>query len=90
MFIKDLSKKVKILYDIMNNKTNYDQTIVDKKSSEIIKELLESKGLTTPNFEKKFIIETDASEKALGFILLQEEDKIDKIIKFGSRMLSNE
>lgn len=44
--------------------------------------------LSYPNFELPFILTTDASNYALGAVLSQVIDKIEKPIAFASRTLN--
>ncbi|KYO43193.1 hypothetical protein Y1Q_0017518 [Alligator mississippiensis] len=43
----------------------------------------------TPNFGKTFILQTDASETAVGAVLTQEEEGIERSIAYASRKLSS-
>ena len=43
--------------------------------------------LIYPDFSKEFIIQSDASGNAIGFVLGQEIDKLLRPIKFGGRSL---
>ena len=52
------------------------------------KRLLEAPILASPNFELPFIIDTDASDTALGAVLSQVIDGIEYPIAFASRVLT--
>ena len=45
--------------------------------------------MATPDFNEKFIIESDASGEALGAVLKQFQNGIEKTVKFASRKLNN-
>ena len=44
--------------------------------------------LAYPDYEKDFILHVDASEKGLGAVLYQEQEKVLRVIGYGSRILS--
>ena len=44
--------------------------------------------LISPDFKKPYIIQTDASNKGLGYFISQEVDNELRPIKFGGRVLS--
>ena len=44
--------------------------------------------LAYPEYEKDFILHVDASEKGLGAVLYQEQEKVLRVIGYGSRTLS--
>lgn len=60
-----------------------------RKSFELLKEILTSNDvLAFPDFEKPFILTTDASDKAIGAVLSQQFDDGERPITFISRALS--
>ena len=55
----------------------------------MLKETLQkSPVLISPDFKKPYIIQTDASNKSLGYVISQEVDNEFWPIKFGGRVLS--
>jgi len=44
--------------------------------------------LAYPDFEKSFIVHTDASEKGLGAVLYQRQESILRVISYASRSLT--
>eukprot|EP01132_Coremiostelium_polycephalum_P010890 gene10890-13341_t len=83
-FIKDLASKTKSLYQLTANNVKFvwgkeQQCIVDG----LIDDLERSCIVYIPDVTKPFKIETDASDYAIGAVLLQE----DNIIGFHSRVL---
>lgn len=99
-FIKDLAKISKPLTLLLreekdsqntcatkNKKITFGET--EKKTFATLKTLLTSSDvLTYPNFNKPFIITTDASNFAIGAVLSQGEIGKDKPIHFASRTLN--
>lgn len=50
--------------------------------------LISAPVLSTPDFTKPFIIQTDASDKGVGAVLVQEEKENEKVICYMSQKLS--
>ena len=69
--------------------TTFKGTVEHQESFDKLKEALTSAPvLAYPNYEKPFILETDASLKGLGAVLTQEDDESNYcIISFTSHML---
>jgi hypothetical protein len=55
---------------------------------ELRNQLVSSPILAHPDFSKKFILDTDASNEAIGAVLSQEIDGKEKPIAFASRTLT--
>jgi hypothetical protein len=86
-FIKDFSKKAKPLYKLLEKDVPYEWLDDQQETFEWLKQCLtEDPILSHPNFDKEFILITDASADGLGAILAQKNDK-DKevVIAYASR-----
>src|SRR5947208_14886095 len=69
-FIQDFSKISKPLFELTKKDQPHEWKEPQSKAFEILKEkLINSPVLIYPNFEKEFILLTDASKIALGAIL---------------------
>ena len=61
-----------------------------QEAFEKLKNVLQSPPvLAYPDFSKQFILETDCSNFAMGFVLSQEYDDRKHVIQYGGRNLSN-
>ena len=68
----------------------YDWTTECKKAFHCLKEELQNERiLVFPDFSKPFIIHTDASMQAIGFMMAQIHDDQLRPILFGGRTLNN-
>ena len=81
-FIDNINDKTEILYEILKDeKTMNDWT---DKHSEVFLKLQEEANKEVrryhPNFERQFILETDASSTGLGALLYQKGDKNERMI----------
>ncbi|KAG0419727.1 Transposon Tf2-6 polyprotein [Dictyocoela roeselum] len=85
LFIRQFSQKTLFLTDILWSKDkiqwNAEHT---EKFMDILKELTKSPVLTYPDPEQDFILETDASGRAIGAVLKQK----DRIVSFYSHKFS--
>src|ERR1044071_10077047 len=74
-FIQDFSKISKPLFELTKKDQPYEWKESQSKAFEILKEkLINLPVLIYSNFEKEFILLTDASKIALGAILSQKDD----------------
>jgi hypothetical protein len=80
-FIKGFSKKAKPLYKLLEKDVPYEWTDEQQNTFEWLKQCLtESPILSHPNFDKEFILITDASADGLGAILAQKNDKDKEVV----------
>ena len=91
-FIKDFSMLVSPISDLLKDKKkgqNIQWTDEAEAAFIKIKELLVSAPiLVQPDFTKKFTIQSDASQTALGGVLTQVIDNEERVIAYASRSLS--
>ena len=101
-YIKDFSRKLKPVYDLLQVTT--DKAGVKKQSDsktkitwkpehqsiidDIIKYLQSPEVISYPDFSLPFIVHCDASQTGLGAVLYQKQGDKMKIISFASRTLS--
>jgi hypothetical protein len=86
-FIKDFSKKSRSLYKLLEKETPYIWLDEQQETFDWLKSCLTKDPiLAHPNFDKEFILITDASTDGLGVVLSQKNDK-DKevVIAYASR-----
>ena len=97
--IPNFSKIARPLNDLLNGKVNSKRAnkkqfiewgSKQQKAFDTLKEaLMSTPVLGYPNYEKPFILHTDASLEGLGAVLYQEDDKgIERVISCASRSLS--
>ena len=73
----------------MHKNTKFIWTEKYNKNFELLKgKLQKTPVLISPDFKKPYIIQTDASNKGLGYFISQEVDNELRPIKFGGRVLS--
>jgi len=89
-FIQDFSKITKPLFELTKKDQPYEWKEPQNRAFEILKErLINSPVLIYPNFEKEFILLTDASKIALGAILSQKDDNNkEHPIAYDSKVLT--
>ncbi|CAB4418807.1 unnamed protein product [Rhizophagus irregularis] len=90
-FVKGYSKIVKPIMELTRKNVPFVWTDKQQKALEEIKEkLINYPILQHPNFEKEFILITDASGEGLGAILEQlDENNREIVISYASRSLIN-
>ena len=88
-FIKDFSKTAACLYELTSPKTKFNWTESHEMAFNKLKESLKvAPILKYPDYSKNFIIETDASNHAIGAVLIQEFDGVPHPIEYASRHLT--
>lgn len=89
-FIKDYSKLAKPMtkYLKKGQVMNLDDEEYKKAFSELKNIIASDQVLAYPDFENDFILTTDASNYAVGAVLSQIQEKIERPIAFASRTLT--
>ena len=103
-YIKDFSRKMKPVYDLLQkrdddkSKTGKRQLDSRKKIEwtaelqaiveEVVEYLKSPSVIAYPDFDKPFVVHTDASQEGLGAALYQVQDEEMRIISLASRTLS--
>jgi hypothetical protein len=85
-FVKDFSKIAYPLYDLTSPKKDFQWKEEHKNAFKQLKEKMSSPPvLSFPNRNGKFILYTDASKHAIGSVLCQLQENVEKVIAYGSR-----
>ncbi|KAL1123025.1 hypothetical protein AAG570_002113 [Ranatra chinensis] len=88
-FIHNLADKIEPLTKLLKKNRNFEMDESAREAFKWGKEALTTVPiLQFPNFDKKFILTTDASQLALGAVLAQEEELGEKPIAFASKKLT--
>jgi len=88
-FVKDFSDIAKPMFDLMKKGVDFVWTEACQEVFETLKTKLTSEPiLALPKDEGMYILDTDASNFALGSVLSKVQDNTDRVIAFGSRTLS--
>ena len=88
-FIPDFAVTVQPLFNLLKKDVDFIWDIDCHKGFEYFKKELQNlKSLAQPDFSKSFVLYTDASNKAIGLILMQEHDNVLRPITYGGRVLT--
>ena len=89
-FIKDFAKISSPLTELTKDKIQWCWSEPRENAFQTLKSHLTSPPiLSHPNFDRPFILTTDASGFAIGGVLSQEIDELDRPIAFGPRQLND-
>jgi len=88
-FIKNYSSIAQPLYKLQKKNTKFQWTQTEENAfSELKENLVKAPILSFPNFDKQFIIRTDASYDGLGDVLIQKDNEgVEHPIFYVSRTL---
>jgi hypothetical protein len=81
-FVKDYGKIYRPLFDSLKKGEFYWGEVQLEAFEHIKKVLYAAPVLALPNFNKPFILESDASDKSIGAVLMQEGKPISYFSKF--------
>ena len=83
--IKDFADITVCLYELIGPKNHFNWTQEHQTSFEKLRECLVCAPIWAyPNSIDQFIIDTDASDKAIGAELIQVQDGEEKVVCYGS------
>lgn len=89
-FIPNFSERIAPLTNLTkkNKKFVWDEA-TERSFLDLKQCLVTSPILTCPDFSRPFILQTDASQQALGAVLAQEFDEGERVIAYASRTLNH-
>ena len=88
-YVKRYSEKAGILTDLTKDDVPWSWTEAHQAAFEELKRILTSDQIMSyPNFELPFIIKSDASLTAIGYVLTQKVNSQEKVISYGSKKLT--
>ena len=89
-FIKDFAKHAKPLNSLLKKEAEFIWTDKQQKAFDFLKDrMCKAPILTHPDFNKPFVLYTDASGTGLGVVLAQiGEDEKEHVIAYASRSLT--
>ena len=88
-FIKGYSKIAGCLTDLTRDNVKWHWNSEHQRAFETLRDTLMSDlVMCYPNFKEPFIVKTDASKTAIGYVLTQKIDNKERVISYGSKKLS--
>ena len=88
-FVKDYSKIAQPLTELTHDDAEWVWKDEHQQAFEELKRILTSDQIVNyPDFSKPFIVKSDASLTAIGYVLTQKIDGKEKVISYGSKKLS--
>ena len=89
-FIPQCAARLEPLTSLLRKNRSWEWGDTQKQAFEVIKScLVNSPTLSCPDFEKPFVVQTDASSVGLGAVLSQEIGGAEHVIAYASRSLSD-
>ena len=88
-FVKDYSKIAQPLTDLTHDDVKWNWRPEHQQAFEKLRNILISDQIMSyPDFTKPFVIKSDASLSAIGYVLTQVVDGRERVISYGSKKLS--
>ena len=88
-FVKNFAEVANLLYALTSNAVKFTWSEVHEEAFQLLKmRLLQAPILSFPNFSYPFVIDTAASETALGAVLSQVIEGEERPMAFESRVLT--
>ena len=89
--IKDYASVTRVLYQLTGSKVVFNWLDEHQEAFELTKQrLISAPILSYPNAEDVFVLDTDASGHAIGAVLSQIQNDCEKVICYGSYVLTPE
>ena len=85
-FVRDFSKKAAPLYNLLKKRVAYQWTSKQEQAFQTLKNALTSAPiLVYPDFDRPFVLHTDASKVGLGAVLAQQDkEKREHVVSYAS------
>ena len=88
-FVRNYSEIAGCLTDLTRDDIKWHWENKHQKAFETLRDiLLSDQVMAYPDFKKPFIIKTDASLTAIGYVLTQKVEEKEKVISYGSKKLN--
>jgi transposase InsO family protein len=89
-FVKDFANIAKPLTEMTKKGKVWSWGAVEQEAFQKLKtELVNPPILCYPRYELPFVLQTDASDKAIGAVLGQEQEGLLRVVAYGSRSLTS-
>ena len=93
-FIRNFTHLAHMLYDLLGDEVKMGLVTLTPEAEEAVKvlkeKIMKAPVLVFPDFNKPFLLETDASKEGLGAVLSQKQDDgCYHPVAFGSRTLTS-
>ena len=90
-YVQGYSEIASCLTDLTRDDAKWIWTDQHQKAFEQLREdLMSEKVMSYPNFSLPFVVKTDASLTAIGFVLVQKVEGKERVIAYGSKKLSQQ
>ena len=91
IFVKNYSDIAGCLTDLTRDDATWEWREEHQTAFETLRDILTSDiVMSYPNFSIPFIVKTDASKTAIGYVLTQKVDGKEKVISYGSKKLNRQ
>ena len=88
-FVKDYSKIAQPLTDLTHDDAKWEWQQIHQEAFEKLRNtLISDQIMSYPDFTKPFIIKSDASDAAVGYVLTQMINGKERVISYGSKKLT--
>ncbi|BFF96473.1 uncharacterized protein DMAD_05111 [Drosophila madeirensis] len=89
-FVPEFATLVQPLSALLKKKAKWEWSEEQQEAFEAVKSrLVADPVLACPDFARKFVLQTDASDYGLGAILTQETERGERVISYASRTLNS-